>query len=144
MPAPRCTPFSLLMALALAGFGAAAAAQGGAAPEKKLPPGLFEIEWRQDGSAAPLATDVAPGKFAEWCGALRAGEKVQWDFQSAEPMDMNVHYHEGKNVHYPVKLDAVKSAKDTLQVVVAQDYCWMWTNKSGRPASLRAAVRKLP
>lgn len=121
-----------------------ATAQPAAPAAKKLPAGLVEIEWRADGTAAPLAIEVAPGKFAEWCGSLRAGDKVQWDFQSAEPMDMNVHYHEGKNVHYPVRLEARKSANDTLHVTLAQEYCWMWSNKTGKTAPLKAALRKLP
>ena len=133
-----------LVILSFAGAALGAGAQSPAPAAKKLPPGLAEIEWRADGSAAPLATEVAPGKFAEWCGSLRAGEKVQWEFQSAEPMDMNVHYHEGKNVHYPVKLDAVKAGKDTLEVKLAQEYCWMWSNKSGKASSLKATLRKLP
>ena len=100
-----------------------------------------DIQWAADGSSV-REFQVAPGKFAEWCGKLKSGDKVQWQFEAATPLDYNVHYHEGKDVHFPAKQDGVAKADGTLDVALDQDYCWMWTNKTGVPVKLKAALRK--
>lgn len=58
------------------------------------------------------------------------------------PVDFNVHDHLGKEVKLPVKLDAVASARDTLDARIAQDYCWMWTNKSAAPTTLSVTLQR--
>ncbi len=104
---------------------------------------LGEIQWAADGSAV-RDFQVAPGKFAEWCGKLRRDDKVQWQFEASAPLNFNVHYHEGKDVRFPARQDGTAKAEGTLDVALDQDYCWMWTNKSGTPAALKASLRKLP
>jgi hypothetical protein len=51
-------------------------------------------------------------------------------------VDFNIHYHVGKDAVFPVKQTQISSGRDTLNVTAAQDYCWMWTNKSNAPVSL--------
>ena len=102
---------------------------------------VFEIKWDERGGAA-LRTQVAPGNFAEWCGALRAGESVNWEFEAAEPLDINIHYHEGRNVHFPVQRDSVRLWNGTLQAAIDQQYCWMWTNRGTTPVALQARLQK--
>jgi hypothetical protein len=104
---------------------------------------LGDIEWLADGSAA-REFQVAPGKFAEWCGKLQRGEKVQWTFEAAGPLNFNVHYHLGKDVRFPAKQDGIAKAQGTLDVLLDQDYCWMWTNKSASTVALKAGLRKAP
>ncbi|MED5622388.1 hypothetical protein [Ideonella sp. BN130291] len=102
---------------------------------------LADIEWAAGGVAA-REFQVAPGKFAEWCGRLARGEKVQWKFEAAAPLNFNVHYHEGKEVRFPAKQDGVTQADGTLDVALDQDYCWMWTNKSSSAVALKARLQK--
>lgn len=90
---------------------------------------IVDIQWSGDGRFEH-STSVAPGKFVEVCGKLAAGLQVRWQFDAAAPLDFNVHYHLGKEVVFPAKLSAVASARDVLDVRIAQDYCWMWSNKS--------------
>ncbi|MGI9026575.1 MAG: hypothetical protein ACR2GP_13555, partial [Burkholderiaceae bacterium] len=52
----------------------------------------------------------------------------------------NVHYHEGTRVLFPAKQDAVAKAEDRLDVELDQDYCWMWTNKSGKSITVRLSM----
>ena len=85
---------------------------------------------------------MAPGKFAEWCGKLQRDDKVQWQFEASAPLNFNVHYHEGKEVRFPAKQDSVAKADGRLDVALDQDYCWMWTNKSATPVSLKARLQK--
>ena len=89
---------------------------------------VVDIKWSGNGRFAHEGT-VAAGKFAE------AGTSTRWDFEASLPLDSNVHHHVGKEVVFPSKLAAVTRAKDTLQTRIAQDYCWMWSNKSSRPAT---------
>jgi Cu/Ag efflux protein CusF len=104
---------------------------------------LAAIQWSDSGASAH-EFHVTPGKFAEWCGKLRAGDKVAWHFDAALPLDFNIHYHEGKDVRFPAKHDSVAKAGGTLDVAVAQHYCWMWTNKSGAPALVKASLDRGP
>lgn len=125
----RSLKASVPLALALAGAGVHAE--------------LSDIQWAADGSAV-REFQVAPGKFAEWCGPLRRGEKVRWQFEASGPLNFNVHYHEGKEVRFPARQEGAAKADSTLEAALDQDYCWMWTNKSAAPVALKAGLRKLP
>ena len=100
-----------------------------------------DIQWSGDGRFAHQST-VAAGKVAEVCSKLPAGTSVRWAFEASTPLDFNVHYHVGKDVVFPSKLAAVATAKDTLQTSIAQDYCWMWSNKSTAPATLTLNLQR--
>lgn len=102
---------------------------------------VADIQWSGSGTAA-REFQVAPAKFAEWCGKLRKGEKVAWRFEAASPVDFNIHYHEAKDIRFPARQDAVAKADGSLEVPLDHDYCWMWTNKSAAPVELRATLTK--
>ena len=102
---------------------------------------LVDIRWPSDGRYVHQAS-IAPGKFIELCGKLPAGLKVRWHFDADQPLDVNVHYHLGKQVVFPFKRSAVAQAGDTLDAQTAQDYCWMWTNKSPTPAALSVTLQR--
>ena len=95
---------------------------------------LVELVWK-DGRFERTVT-VAPGKFAEVCGPLRGGQAVTWSFDAEAPLNFNIHYHVGKDVHYPARQDQVARLQGELPVNAAQDYCWMWTNKGSKPARM--------
>ena len=86
--------------------------------------------------------EVAPGKFAEVCGKLTKDQSVRWSFQADAPLNFNIHYHEGQKVEYPVKQEGVSQLQGTLPVGLDQDYCWMWTNKTAMPVSLRVLLAR--
>ena len=96
---------------------------------------IVDIAWSPDGRFAHKA-QIAAGKFVEVCGKLAVGDGVRWSFTAAAPVDFNIHYHVGKEVVFPAKQAQVGGGRDTLNVTVAQDYCWMWTNKGAAPVSL--------
>ncbi|MDO9092732.1 MAG: hypothetical protein Q8R98_19025 [Rubrivivax sp.] len=96
---------------------------------------IVDIVWSADGRFAHTA-QIAAGKFVEACGKLAVRDDVRWSFTAAAPVDFNIHYHVGKEAVYPVKQTRVSSGRDTLNVTVAQDYCWMWTNKGTAPVTL--------
>ncbi len=85
---------------------------------------------------------IAPGKFAEVCGALQPGHSVGWRFDADGALNFNIHYHVGKDVHYPARADAVRSQHGELAVPAPQDYCWMWTNKTAGVVALQLELAR--
>lgn len=85
---------------------------------------------------------VPAGRFAEVCGKLPARSAVAWTFDAEAPLDFNVHYHQGKKVEYPAKLTGVSKGSDTLKTETEQDYCWMWSNKTGTGARLKLSLQR--
>ena len=104
--------------------------------------GVVDIQWSDSGAAAQEFR-VEPGKFAEWCGKLRKGEKITWRFEAGAPLDFNIHYHEGKDVRFPAKQDGTAKAEGTLEVAVDQDYCWMWSGKGAAAAAVKATLLRV-
>ncbi|HMM85715.1 MAG TPA: hypothetical protein PKC53_09585 [Azohydromonas sp.] len=102
---------------------------------------IVDIAWSSEGRFERRLT-VAPGKFAEVCGKLVKAESVAWRFDASGPLNFNVHYHEGKEVRYPERRDALASASGQLRVALDQDYCWMWTNKSAQPVDLQLLLTR--
>ena len=88
-------------------------------------------------------SNIQPGKFSEVCGKLKKGNLMRWQFDSSAPLDFNIHYHEGKEIFFPYKMNAIKSAKEELLISLDQDYCWMWTNKSGEAVKLEMNLRNV-
>ncbi len=117
-----CSRTPLLLALLAAASGARAA--------------VVDLAFDASGRFAHAAP-VAPGKFVEVCGKLAKGQAVAWRYAADGPLDFNVHYHEGKKVVMPEQRAATATAQGTLRVALDQDYCWMWSNKSGATVPLR-------
>jgi hypothetical protein len=102
---------------------------------------LVQIAWDGNGRFERSMT-VAPAKFAEVCGKLSKGQSIAWSFTGQQPVNFNIHYHEGKNVVFPEKKDDAISLDGTLSVPVDQDYCWMWENKGSTPASIVLSLKR--
>ena len=76
---------------------------------------------------SPFALSLEPKKMHEECVKLEAGEKRKYNWKSSGPVDFNIHYHQGSDVSFPVKRDAMRGDGGVFTARVAQDYCWMWT-----------------
>ncbi|MEJ6022302.1 hypothetical protein [Ramlibacter sp. PS4R-6] len=125
----RARLFHLLVATALASAATAALAQ------------LHDVAWDERGGAA-LRQQVAAGKSLEWCAPLRPGDDIHWEFDSGDALEMNVHFHEGNNVVYPVTSAEAASRNGRLTAPAEHVYCWMWTNKGRAPVALQARLQK--
>lgn len=104
---------------------------------------ITELSWDAHGRFEHRST-VPPDRFVELCGPIRHGQAVAWRFEAEAPLDFNIHYHEGRAVHYPERLAAVAAAQGRLQPALDQDFCWMWTNKTGAPARLAVQLHRTP
>ena len=103
---------------------------------------VVDIVW-EDGARFDRTLTLAPGKFAELCGALDAGKTVKWSFEADGELNFNIHYHVGKDVHYPSRMEQVRRSEGRLAADVAQDYCWMWTNQTAAPAQLAVQLVRM-
>lgn len=102
---------------------------------------VVDIAWDASGRFERVL-DLAPAKFAEVCGRLTKGQSIVWSFKSGQPLNFNVHYHEAKNVVFPVKKDRTAELDGELQVAVDQDYCWMWENPDAASSELTVVLRR--
>lgn len=86
---------------------------------------LVEVEW---GAAGNYVAEIRipSRKFRELCVALKKGERVAWSFSSSTVTTFNIHYHVGKEVSYPAKVEGIRSGDGVLAVPADQHYCWMW------------------
>lgn len=102
---------------------------------------MIDIAWSGAGSFE-RETSVAPGKFVEVCGELKGGTAVDWRFGAGAELEFNVHYHEGRDVRYPVPSALRRQAEGRVQLPADQALCWMWTNPSAAPVRLELRLVK--
>src|SRR4051812_18526518 len=78
-------------------------------------------------AAKPFSATLAPRESHEECMHLGKGDAPRYHWKSDVPVDFNVHYHDGPEVFYPVKRQAMRGDGGTFKPKLDQDYCWMWT-----------------
>ena len=90
---------------------------------------------------APSGTvSLAPFEFQEMCLDLATQDKVRYDMQSDQPIEFNIHYHDGFRIRFPVKLPEVTTHAAQFVAEADQSYCLMWFNKSLKGTSLKYRV----
>ena len=62
----------------------------------------------------------------EECFKLREGDRVEFRFESNEPVDFNLHYHEGQAVVMPISREKSSEYGGVYVARIPQDYCLMW------------------
>ena len=87
----------------------------------------------------PFSVTLEPKKMHEECMKLQAGDKRKYYWRADGPVDFNIHYHEGREVFYPVKRDGMRGDGGTFVAKIAQDYCWMWTARD-KPVKLEGRI----
>jgi hypothetical protein len=92
----------------------------------------------------PLALTIAPGKDAEECVKLDAGERIDYEFRSSESADFNLHTHRGGQLVMPVDVKRTRAHSGTFVSGGAEGWCLMWTNEGQQPASVTGWWRRLP
>ena len=81
---------------------------------------------------------LEPGKVHEECVRLEKGQVRRYDWKSSGKVDFNIHYHEGREVFYPIKRDEVSKGSGRFTAKTAQEYCWMWTARA--PATIEGRI----
>jgi hypothetical protein len=73
---------------------------------------------------------VRAGGFDERCLKIAAGESIHFAFRADAPVDFNIHFHAGKDVHYPIRQAGVRDSSGTFRAERTEDYCLMWEASS--------------
>ena len=76
---------------------------------------------------------LAASTFQEECADMKAGERIEYTFQSATPVAFNIHYHEGNAVIQPITRDGTREERGVLEALIPQTYCLTW--EAGREAT---------
>jgi hypothetical protein len=84
-------------------------------------------------------TTLEPKKMHEECVRLEKGETRRYLWKSDAPVDFNIHYHQEKEVFYPVKTSGMRADGGAFTAKSAEDYCWMWTARD-KPAKLEGRI----
>ena len=69
---------------------------------------------------------LPPYEWLEECLQLKPGDRVLFTFESTEPVDFNIHYHEGSAVVMPVVREKTRADAGIYAPSIAQGYCLMW------------------
>lgn len=81
------------------------------------------------GESRAFTHELKTGDIAEECLRLAAGKSRRFSWTASQPVDFNIHYHQGEKVSYPVKLSGQKKGAGIFTASATEDYCWMWTAK---------------
>jgi hypothetical protein len=73
---------------------------------------------------------LAPFEFRELCLELAPRDKIRYDFQSDQPIEFNIHYHDGLRIRFPVKLTGITGHEDNFVAELGQSYCLMWLSQN--------------
>jgi hypothetical protein len=86
---------------------------------------------------------IAPYALHEECLKLDAGDRVEYAFESTEPVDFNIHFHQGKTVVMPVVREKSRGDAGVYASPDRQDYCLMW-EAGAAGASIDYRIRMRP
>ena len=78
----------------------------------------------------------------EECFKLREGDRVEFHFESDEPVDFNIHYHEGHAVVMPISREKTREFGSVFRARLDQDYCLMWeAGAAGAAIDYKIAIK---
>ena len=79
-----------------------------------------------DAPKAVTGQPIAPYAWHEECLHLERGDRVEFAFESSQPVDFNIHYREGKAVVMPLVHEKSLGDAGMFATRDAQDYCVTW------------------
>jgi hypothetical protein len=95
------------------------------------------------GPKVVTAHPVASYQVHEECFKLGERERVDYGFESTEPVDFNLHYHEGQAVVMPIAREKSRGDSGIYVARIAQDYCLMWeAGAAGALINYRIQIRR--
>jgi hypothetical protein len=87
--------------------------------------------------------DIHAYEVHEDCLRLAVGDRLDYEFASNQPVDFNIHYHEGRSVLMPIVRNKARQDSGLFAPVLAQDYCLMWeAGADGALLDYRIVVRR--
>src|SRR5436190_22749866 len=77
---------------------------------------------------------IAPYESHDECMRLALGDRLDWRYESTEPLAFNIQYREAQAVLSPVVREHSTMDSGTFEARLAQDYCLTW--ESGPPGAI--------
>ena len=77
---------------------------------------------------------IAPYQSHDECMRLAQGDRLDWRYESTEPLAFDIQYREDKAVLSPVVREHSTTDSGTFVARLAQDYCLTW--ESGPPGAI--------
>jgi hypothetical protein len=97
-------------------------------------PSLINLSLRSD------TISLAPFEFRELCVSLKKDQDMTVAFHTGEPIEFDIHYHDGLTVRFPVKLTGVTSHTGRFIADNDRAYCMMWFNRDLTETTLQYRV----
>jgi hypothetical protein len=88
---------------------------------------------------------IAPYQSHDECVRLARGDRIDWRYESSEPLAFNIQYRENNAVLSPVVRERSTADSGTFEAQLANDYCLTW--ESGAPGAIigyRVLLRPAP
>jgi hypothetical protein len=92
--------------------------------------------------AAPFSHTIEPRQIAEECFKLPARQTIGYSFEATGPVDFNIHFHRGTDIHFPVQAEQVRRADDRFTAPSTEEFCLMWTNPSSMVVTVRGDLAR--
>ena len=87
--------------------------------------------------------EIAPYAMLEQCARLTPGDRLDYRYDSSEPVDFDIHYHEDNAVLAPTVREQSTTDSGTFEARIAQDYCLLWqAGPSGAILNYRVLLRR--
>ena len=74
---------------------------------------------------------IAPFQQHDQCMRLEAGDRLDWRYESSEPIAFNIHYREGNADMSPIGRDHSTIDSGTFDARLPQTYCLTWEAGAG-------------
>ena len=88
---------------------------------------------------------IAPYQSHDECMRLAQGDRLDWRYESTEPLAFDIQYREDQAVLAPVVREHSMTDSGTFDARLAQDYCLTWeAGPPGAIISYRVLVRPAP
>lgn len=108
LTSPKPMLVASLMTLVASWSGAAAATEG----------------WQD----TPVTMIGVANYFREVCREFSAGDKVEYRFTSAHPVNFNIHHHPNSSTVFLLKKESLAELSGNFTAATNDHYCFTWTN----------------
>ena len=87
--------------------------------------------------------ELAPYAAHEECADLVPGDRLDYRFESTEPLAFNIHYHDANAIVMPITRENVITDAGLFAPKIAHGYCLMWeAGAAGAALDYRVLVRR--
>jgi hypothetical protein len=86
---------------------------------------------------------LPPFQMHQECLRLAPGDRLDYTFDSTEPVAFDIRYHDGNAVVMPIARERTRADAGVFAPSLAQDYCLMWeAGPAGALIDYRIRVRR--